>query len=111
MSTRTVEPKWHALLSAVEREPGHWHMHVNGDEPPYACIRLLDVTRDGQPVRAYRIVTWAPASADRRLVGYHHTLRAACDHARAHREHEARYGSEWMQKAAEATAYGSGVRA
>lgn len=65
-------PGWHPILAAVELDPGEWVM-VAHDGARYAVIRLLELGGE----RGYRVVTWAAASADRRLVGYYRTLRAA----------------------------------
>lgn len=63
---------WHPIIAAVELEPGHWHMITPTDDR-YAVIRLIEVRGE----RGYRVVTWAPASEQRRLVGYYRTLRSA----------------------------------
>ena len=65
-------PGWHPLLATVEFEPGEWVM-VAHDEARYAVIRLIEVGGE----RGYRVVTWAERSADRRLIGYYRSLRAA----------------------------------
>ena len=65
-------PEWHPLLSAVETEPGVWRM-VTPQGRPYAIVRSIEVGGE----RGYRAVTWAESSADRRLIGYYRTLRAA----------------------------------
>ena len=65
-------PGWHPILSAVESEPGHWEL-VSQQGTRYAVIRLLEIGGE----RGYRVVTWAPASSDRQLIGYYRTLRAA----------------------------------
>jgi len=63
---------WHPIMAAVELEPGLWHMITPTDER-YAIIALLTIRGE----KGYRVVTWAAASSDRRLVGYYRTLRAA----------------------------------
>ena len=63
---------WHPVIAAVELEPGHWHM-ISPTGTRYAVILLLEVRGE----RGYRVVTWAPDSKARRLVGYFRTLRAA----------------------------------
>ncbi len=64
-------PRWEAILSAIEQEvPGHWHLHHgDGNEDPYACVRLLDVELRGGTVKRYRLVTWRRSKVDRELVG------------------------------------------
>ena len=63
---------WHPVIAAVEVEPGQWHM-VTPTDQRYAVILLLEIRGE----RGYRVVTWAPDSKARRLVGYFRTLRAA----------------------------------
>jgi hypothetical protein len=63
---------WHPILSAVEFVPGQWLM-LDGLECPYAVVRLLEVNGE----LGYRVVTYAPESSDRRLIGYYGNLRAA----------------------------------
>ena len=77
-------PNWHPIIAAVEIEPGHWELR-DQYERPYGVIRFL---RRGDQL-GYRAVTWAEASADRRLIGYYRTLRAACaaTHVRFVRAH------------------------
>jgi len=63
---------WHPILSAIEVAAGEWWM----PDPlgrPYAVVRLVEVNGE----RGYRVVTYAPESGDRALVGYFGTLRAA----------------------------------
>lgn len=68
--------EWHPIMAARETEPGTWYM-VAQYERCYGIIRLL--THDGQ--FTYRVVTWAPESADRELIGYFGSLREACSAA------------------------------
>jgi hypothetical protein len=63
---------WHPILAADEIEPGTWLMRGPLDEP-YAVVRAVEIRSD----RGYRSVTYAPESADRELIGYYRTLRAA----------------------------------
>ena len=83
-------PRWEAILHAHEnpREPGHWHMHYDVTDDPYACVRLLTVELDGAPVKRYRVVTWRRAKTDRELVGYFATLKRACEEGRRQRQAE-----------------------
>lgn len=71
-ATAGYRPGWHPMLSAVEREPGCWEL-TSQHGTRYAVIRLLEIGGE----RGYRVVTWAPRSADRELIGYYRTLRAA----------------------------------
>jgi hypothetical protein len=63
---------WHPLLNAIEVAAGEWWMPDPTDEP-YAVVRLVEVNGE----RGYRVVTYAPESADRQLIGYYGNLRAA----------------------------------
>lgn len=80
----TYSRGWHPLLSAVETEPGVWLMVAQFGEP-YAIIRLIEIGKE----RGYRAVTATEKRADRELVGYYTTLRAAtaAAHARWIRMH------------------------
>jgi hypothetical protein len=63
---------WHPILGADEIEPGVWHM----PDPlgrAYAVVQLVEVHGE----RGYRVVTYAPTSADRTLIGYFRSLSAA----------------------------------
>lgn len=66
------DPAWHPVLSAHEVEVGVWHM-MSERGRCYGIVRI--VVLGGE--RGYRAVTWAERSADRRLIGYYRTLRAA----------------------------------
>jgi hypothetical protein len=61
--------QWHAILGAVEVEPGQWQLVAQTG--PYALVRLLQVGGES----GYRVVTH---TEPRELVGYYRTLRAAC---------------------------------
>lgn len=59
-----------------------WVCMRNDPVLPKAVIRLVTVRErrdgvEGPPLDRYRVVTWAPDSADRLLVGYFDTLQAA----------------------------------
>jgi hypothetical protein len=60
---------WHPILSAVEVEPGQWHL--TAQTGVYGVVRLLTVGG----VLGYRAVTYGEP---RVLIGYYRTLRAAC---------------------------------
>jgi hypothetical protein len=77
--TAGYRPGWHPVLSAVELEPGVWEL-VAQHAGSYAVIRLLEIGGE----RGYRVTTWAEHSADRRLIGYYVTLRAAADAGHRH---------------------------
>ena len=57
---------WHPIQNAVEIEPTVFELRDQYDAP-YAIIRLVTVA-DGR--RAWRAVTWANRSEDRKLIGY-----------------------------------------
>jgi hypothetical protein len=63
---------WHPVLAAVETAPGECSM-PDPLGPPYALVRLVEVHGE----RCYRVVTYAPQSTARRLIGYYRNLRAA----------------------------------
>jgi hypothetical protein len=77
--------EWHPLLAAVEGPVGTWTM-TTPDGSAYGIIRLLELGGE----QGYRAVTWAERSADRQLVGYYRTLRAAA--MAAHRRYLASHG-------------------
>lgn len=59
-----------------------WVCMRNDPVLPKAVIRLVTVRprigeREGGPCERYRVVTWAPDSADRMLVGYFDSLGEA----------------------------------
>jgi len=63
---------WHPILNAIEVAAGEWLMPDPLGEP-YAVVRLVEVGGE----RGYRVVSYAPESADRTLIGYYGNLRAA----------------------------------
>jgi hypothetical protein len=63
---------WHPSHSAIEVTAGEWWMPDPLDKP-YAVVRLVEVRGE----RGYRVVTYAPESDDRKLIGYFGNLRAA----------------------------------
>ena len=63
---------WHPILNAIEVAGVEWWMPDPLGEP-YAVVKLVEV----QGERGYRVVTYAPASVDRPLIGYYGNLRAA----------------------------------
>lgn len=70
---------WHPILSAIEVAAGEWWM----PDPlgrPYAVVRLVKVNGEC----GYRVVTYAPESGDRKLIGYFGNLRAATMGANRH---------------------------
>ncbi|MCW4386095.1 hypothetical protein OH146_09950 [Salinibacterium sp. SYSU T00001] len=73
---RTFTPDWHPVLAAVEQRPGEWWMLDQYDRR-YAIVLLLEIAGE----RGYRAVTGERNPAERRLVGYYRTLRAACEQA------------------------------
>lgn len=56
-----------------------WVCMRNDPVIPKAVIRLVVVTppSGGDQVQAYRVVTWAEESRDRKLVGYYESLQDA----------------------------------
>lgn len=52
-------------------------MRTTESQPPYAVIRRLLKGDPNRPEEWFRIVTWAPASEERELIGYVRTLNEA----------------------------------
>lgn len=59
----------------IQVAEGEWVVMRNSPSLPKAVIRLLPATDARASV--YRVVTWAPLSGDRKLIGYYPTLDAA----------------------------------
>lgn len=57
-----------------------WELNVPGHPEPAAVIRRLKL----QGVEHFRVVTWAPTSQGRELVGYYPTVDAAAEAAWRH---------------------------
>jgi len=58
--------------------PAEWLLRVAESQPPYAVVRRFLL---GDPNRAdewFRVVTWAPTSDTRELIGWVRTFEAAC---------------------------------
>lgn len=77
--------EWHPLLAAIEGPAGTWTMTAP-DGGRYGVIRMLQLGGE----TGYRAVTWAERSADRELIGYYRTLRAAA--TATHRRYLSRHG-------------------
>ncbi|GAA1696047.1 hypothetical protein GCM10009792_15040 [Microcella alkalica] len=84
-STGATGADWHPILAAHEYATGEWLL-VDPMAVPFAVVRVIEIKGE----RGYRAVTWAEKSADRRLLGYCRSLRAACE--LAHRAYLARHG-------------------
>jgi hypothetical protein len=65
--------EWHPVAQA---RPVEWVMSA-GPTENYAVIRELDYGNANRPDVYFRVVTWAPTSESRRLVGYTRTLAEA----------------------------------
>lgn len=52
-------------------------MRTTESQPPYAVIRRLLKGDPNRPEEWFRVVTWAPASEERELIGYVRTLHEA----------------------------------
>jgi hypothetical protein len=75
----TYRTGWHPMNSAVEVEPGEWWLVAQyGDR--YAIVRLLEIGGE----RGYRVVTGEASPADRVLIGYFRSLRAATERGHKH---------------------------
>ncbi|MFZ4894622.1 hypothetical protein ACL9RL_09245 [Plantibacter sp. Mn2098] len=69
--------------------PVEWELTDDGADSPYAVIRKLTYGRLGNREYWFRLVTWAPTSEARELIGYWRTLEdaaaAAWDYSSASR--------------------------
>ncbi|MFJ3393981.1 hypothetical protein [Leifsonia aquatica] len=52
-------------------------MRVSESQPPYAVVRRLLLGDPNRPEVWFRVVTWAPSSGDRELIGFVRTLDLA----------------------------------
>lgn len=63
----------------TQAHPVEWVMQAAPGQPPYAVIRLIGFGDPSRPELFYRVVTWAPASDGRRLLGYCRSLTEAAE--------------------------------
>lgn len=55
-----------------------WYLRVAESQPPYAVVRRIPKGDPNRPEDWYRVVTYAPTSQARELIGWVRTLDAAC---------------------------------
>lgn len=60
-----------------QARPTEWLMRTTDSQPPYAVIRRLLKGDPNRPEEWFRVVTWAPTSSERELIGYVRTLDEA----------------------------------
>lgn len=78
MQAEPQPPRWHPILGAIEREPGHWEMFAQYEQK-YGDIRL--VRRAG--TLGYRAMVLRPGSTAPIEAGFTQTLRAAAESVHA----------------------------
>lgn len=57
-----------------QARPVEWLMRTTDSQPPYAVIRRLLKGDPNRPEEWFRVVTWAPGSEERELIGYVRTI-------------------------------------
>lgn len=65
---------WHPVANA---HPAEWILRQGALGPPYAVVRRFAFGDPNRPEVWFRVVTWAPDSAGRELIGWCRTLEAA----------------------------------
>lgn len=73
---------WHPVANAYATE---WILRQGALGAPYAVVRRFGFGDPNRPDVWYRVVTWAPASEGRELIGWCRTLEAAAAAAWDHR--------------------------
>jgi hypothetical protein len=63
---------------AAHARPTEWLLRVTESQPPYAVVRRFLKGDPNRPEEWFRVVTWAPTSEARELVGWVRTFDAAC---------------------------------
>lgn len=63
---------------AAYARPMEWYLRVAESQPPYAVVRRIPKGDPNRPEDWYRVVTYAPTSQARELIGWVRTLDAAC---------------------------------
>lgn len=67
--------EWSPMAHA---RPSEWLLRVTESQPPYAVVRRFLYGDGNRPEEWFRVVTWAPTSEARELIGWVRTLDAAC---------------------------------
>ncbi len=73
---------WHPVANA---HPSEWILSQGALGAPYAVVRRFSFGDPNRPEVWFRVVTWAPASAGRELIGWCRTLESAAAAAWDHR--------------------------
>lgn len=63
---------------AAYARPMEWLLRVSESQPPYAVVRRFLKGDPNRPDEWFRVVTYAPASEGRELIGWVRALDAAC---------------------------------
>jgi hypothetical protein len=77
-----VTASWHPVANA---QPSEWLLSQGALGTPYAVIRRFAFGDLNRPDVWFRVVTWAPGSEGRELIGWCRTLEAAAAVAWDHR--------------------------
>ena len=73
---------WHPVANAHASE---WLLRQGSMDTPYAVVRRFAFGDPNRPDIWYRVVTWAPRSEGRELIGWCRTLEAAASAGWDHR--------------------------
>lgn len=63
---------------AAHARPAEWLLRVTESQPPYAVVRRFLKGDPNKPEEWFRVVTWAPTSEARELIGWVRSFDAAC---------------------------------
>lgn len=77
-----MSAEWHPVANA---QPTEWLLRQGALGAPYAVIRRFAFGDPNRPDVWFRVVTWAPTSEGRELIGWCRTLEAAAAVAWDHR--------------------------
>jgi hypothetical protein len=69
-----VSANWHPVANA---QPTEWLLRQGAAGTPYAVVRRFAFGDPNRPDIWFRVVTWAPTSTGRELIGWCRTLEAA----------------------------------
>ncbi|MBW8872697.1 MAG: hypothetical protein JF618_11255 [Leifsonia sp.] len=77
-----MSASWHPVANA---QPTEWLLRQGTAGEPYAVVRRFGFGDRNRPDVWFRVVTWAPTSEGRELIGWCRTLEAAASVAWDHR--------------------------
>lgn len=63
---------------AAHARAAEWLLRVTESQPPYGVVRRFLMGDPNRPEEWFRVVTWAPSSDARELVGWVRSFDAAC---------------------------------